>query len=846
MQISSEKPQRRIQTSGRSTAQSSELSDTQGAEQIGSQHNGVSTDALVSVTRPMVPYLLLPLLLIWAALAAAERFVWLGASLPPWLFAVVGFVLLGLSQVVAVPKKFEKIKLVQKLPSLMSRLALLSLSFALGLGNWSSVSDQRALLEQNSPTELTARVISDPQLGSISTASIVEIRTTDGESYRCRIFWPRQDIVPAYGSTVTVLGSFRPLSEYQEFLFRQGIVGSFSAKAISSSYFAESLLGRIAKYRADRNDLLSKGETSGDQLLSGVLLGNASKFNAGNTGEAFRITGLSHLVAVSGSHLAAIASMLVVMLRRFKLTSAVEVFTLSVLVVCYVLLTAVQPSALRAASMLFMLQSSRLVGKRAHAASAVTTTACLMILIQPATVFSLGFWLSVFAVFGIAVYLPLCLAWLQSAMAVFGGSKLSLSNAKTKKLEHYLLEPMALSIVAQLSTLPLAVPVFATVSLIALPANLLVAPLITLMLIIGLPGLVLSSLIPPLEQPVVMILRVLAKLICWLAESLARIPSASTPCDVQFWFCLCFAVVLAAWLYRYWPLPTTKRLKALGATALLLAVLFTALALRPHPAEMIVLDIGQGDAIIVRDGNNTILIDTGPDPTRLRRALARNQVGSLDALILSHLDSDHTGALSALSGTVQPGAIYFASGLLEARPDAVAITDALSIVGSDSLFGLMAGDTLILSEHMNLSVLLPLNSVSNGDNDDSLVLSLNYIENDEQLLYRVLLTGDAEAQTLAVICWRYSDLRFVAMKVAHHGSRQATSYEQLVFWDCEIALISVGADNHYGHPNSETLQTLTEANVSIYRTDELGDIHIRFTTHGLDIHYSNNNFLWSY
>ncbi|MDR0459404.1 MAG: DNA internalization-related competence protein ComEC/Rec2 [Coriobacteriales bacterium] len=825
------------------------------------------SQALLKAPRPMLPLLLGPLIAIWAGISLAAYASWRDKqSTAWWLLGIMLCLCAGVWFICLRQQQNQHNQQNQRPQQVLLLTLVLGLGLAWGLLHWQRIDTLCSYLAESAPSELCCRVLSDPQYGNHSAQSIVLAELPNGQSCRLRLFWPKDDDVPAYGSMVTVSGSYKALQDYQDFLYQQDIVGSFTVRSIVNVGFPGDLLGRIAEFRQSNYQKLTASSDSSGYLLAGVLLGCSSQLNQTWTGEAFRITGLSHLVAVSGSHLAVIASLVAWVLQKLGFKTSVEIALLILFISFYVLLTALQPSALRSAGMMAIVQSARLFGRRSHAPSALSATACLMIILEPAMAFSLGFWLSVFAVFGMAVYLPLTRSWLTAAadtlkkrLKIWLTSQQRLSQLQhafthqrlfkrsLKQIKQLVVEPSALSLTAQACTLPLTAPVFACISLIALPANLVVTPLVTLMLSLGLPVLVIGWLVPPVLDLVLGLLHSLSSLICQLAEALASLPWALAPIDVQQWFCLLVFAVLAALVYKHWPLPSKAGWQTLAKTGLAVLLLFAVLVLRPQPPELVMLDIGQGDAILVREGNNAVLIDSGPSIQSLRRALSRNSVNSLDALLLSHLDSDHCGGMVALMGVVQPNNIYLASGLLTNQADDQVIVTASQLIGAAAVLELQAGDVLIISEHLQLTVLLPTQPVMNGDNPDSLVLSLNYdTEADGQVDLRVLLTGDAESDVLRQISREYPELRFTVLKVAHHGSRQAVSANLLELWQTEVALISVGAGNQFGHPTPETLDTLQAADILILRTDELGDIRLRFSPRGLIISYSDNYPFWSF
>jgi competence protein ComEC len=247
------------------------------------------------------------------------------------------------------------------------------------------------------------------------------------------------------------------------------------------------------------------------------------------------------------------------------------------------------------------------------------------------------------------------------------------------------------------------------------------------------------------------------------------------------------------------------------------------------------MDIGQGDAVLVRNGAQTLLIDTGERGSELLRALARNRVSRIDAVILTHLDADHCGALAALYANIPVGDIYVAQGLLRARGREETLTQAAAILGRPPS-ELAYGDRIALGRGFELRALWPHTPVSEGSNAESICLGLRYDDDEDgRAEGSMLLTGDAEAPELAGFLHRSEEQDYQVLKVGHHGSRGAVSAEQLGLMGTEVALISVGADNRYGHPTEELLATLEAGEVTTFRTDLNGDLTVLFEGSGVRV-----------
>ncbi|MDR1082919.1 MAG: hypothetical protein LBL27_03510, partial [Coriobacteriales bacterium] len=173
--------------------------------------------------------------------------------------------------------------------------------------------------------------------------------------------------------------------------------------------------------------------------------------------------------------------------------------------------------------------------------------------------------------------------------------------------------------------------------------------------------------------------------------------------------------------------------------------------------------------------------------------------------------------------------VFFAAGLLQAKPEDETIKTAALLLGGKSPEELSWKDTLALGNRIELTVLWPEHTASDGGNEESICLGLGYKADDrEQAQMRMLLTGDAESPQLESLLATEGDINFDIIKVGHHGSKDAVTETQLERMGCQLALISVGKDNRYGHPTPETLSALNDAEVAVYRTDLNGDIILRF------------------
>jgi len=183
--------------------------------------------------------------------------------------------------------------------------------------------------------------------------------------------------------------------------------------------------------------------------------------------------------------------------------------------------------------------------------------------------------------------------------------------------------------------------------------------------------------------------------------------------------------------------------------------------------------------------------------------------------------------------------IYFARGLLDNQADNLYLRQAAAMVGSSRVGELSQGDVLQVGQTLSLVVLWPQNIAFEGSNSECICLLLQYDQDADGIPeYQALLTGDCEHEQLTAILKCYPGLQVDIIKVGHHGSRNAMTAEQVQLLNSQLALISVGANNHYGHPSLQILDDLAQANVRVLRTDEQGDLACLFNGNTINLRYA--------
>ena len=626
---------------------------------------------------------------------------------------------------------------------------------------------------------------------------------------------------------------------YRAYLARQGVTAIASTRQLSVvghqlGVVPEALRGLRGWLLAGINGLVPEPEAA---LAAGILLGVRSGIDPA-LNDAFARAGLTHVVAISGWNIAIVAALAAAAARPLTRLAAGRWFAAVAAagaVAGYVLLTGASPSVVRAALMAGALLLARLGGSRSHAMSALMLAALIMVLAAPAVVWDVGFQLSALATAG--------LIWFGAAF-----------EARLRRWPALIREPVALTLAAQVTTLPVILLNFERLSLIAPLANVVVVPLVPLVM--------LTSALAALTGATFVGMPLIGDLLAWAAGggawlylrlmvlagyAAAAVPMASLDLAAPAWLAAVWYPGLVAFRNRVGGTPRgagardevavaggfvtrVGRPVPLGIATLLLLTALTFLTQPDGRLHLVALDIGQGDAIlVVAPTGETALIDGGPDPDLALRRLGQwlpFWQRRLDYVVLTHPHEDHVaGLVAALErfrvGTVlEPGRDYD-------NPTYPRFLD-LAHREPDSTFQLArAGDVLPLGPDASMRVIYPADSDASGPllegdiNNASVVMLL------EGAGFRALLTGDAKAPVEALLLERDLLGGVDVLKVGHHGSESSTTPQLLAALRPRIAIISCGMGNRYGHPHMITLEHLDGVpGLSVRRTDLEGTVEV--------------------
>ena len=498
-------------------------------------------------------------------------------------------------------------------------------------------------------------------------------------------------------------------------------------------------------------------------------------------------TGLTHTVAVSGSHLVLLAGLLSLLLGGSRRGTALVLIPVSIL---FTMMTGCTPSIVRAAIMIILLQIAPLLRRERDSATALGTALLLILLANPFSITHVGLQLSFAAVAGIL----LCADRIQEVLMArvpFAEAKRGSPGWCARSVLRFLVSTLAATVGASVLTTPLTALYFNSVPLISLLSNLLtlwaVSGLFGAGLILGGAGVLLSQTVALLARPV----SLLGRYLTWSIEGLSRAPFSAITLDTPYyriWLVFVYLLILFVLLQRgkrRWVTPICA-----GVSALCLSMVLSNLSFWQGAGAVTALDVGQGQSILVRSGRFLTLVDCGGDGydsagDTAADYLTDRGVGRLDLLALTHFHDDHANGVAQLLRRVDVDTLA----IPDVEPDSALRQEIVSLAqerGTEILY-IQSDTTLDLGEGRTIRLIAPLGS--GETNEEGLTVLASQGEFD------VLITGDmgSDVEELLLRHTQLPDLEVLA--AGHHGSRYSTSQALLDQTRPECALISVGADN---------------------------------------------------
>jgi competence protein ComEC len=551
-------------------------------------------------------------------------------------------------------------------------------------------------------------------------------------------------------------------------------------------------------------------------FLKGIIFGYRADIPP-DVKQSFMDTGTIHILAVSGSNVAFVAFIFFSTLGFFRLPrNAVSGITILGLL-AYMVITGSSASVVRATIMAIVLLCGTLFERKADVYNSISVAALILLFWNTNTLFDVGFQLSFAAVISIVYFYPR----LESLI-----KKIPERFEEIKGVDA-VLKLFAVSLAAQLGTVPFTAYYFGRVSLISLVANIPVVPISGLNTFIGVAEIIMYPISPWIAKLYAVVNDFLVWFLLGFVKQAASVPFAYVE-SLQFTTVSLIGYYILVISLFHLNVPRVRTWLLISAIALGNYALYSnILSLIDLKCTATVIDVGQGDAIVIKFPNGKrMLIDTGPFTQNFDAGertvvpfLKRNGISHLEYVLITHPHSDHIGGARAILRSLRIDTLVMASLTAGGRE----VSEVLEFARSNhtEIKIIHGGNQIQADPNVRVYVLNPdtIHGTEKNLNNSSLVLKILYGTSS------ILLVGDAEAPAEKKMVSRYGPfLASNILKAGHHGSITSTGEEFLHAMHPTTALISVGYHNKFRHPSPFTLWRMKFHSIEIKRTDKSGAI----------------------
>ena len=749
--------------------------------------------------RPQVPFAFLVFVACIAVLRLQLLFAWTPGTL---VSAALGLVCAAALLVVrrAAPGLFLRAA---------AAMAALALAVASGASAMGAQGQARQVLAGVPVSRLSFTTVSDPSRGPYGWSSEAQA-SLDGRPLGTVRLMCDEEV--SLRQTLTGIGSFSAPSGERAADYRcRGLVGDVRMRRVSRGPREAGPLGAFASVRERLLLAFGPDATQAHGVAAALALGWRGSLRASGVADLVSRAGVSHLVAVSGAHLAVVAGLFGRVAGRGR-SLAGRALVMGALTGVFVLLCASPASAARAWAMALSASAATAIGRRASPLAALGCFGWLFCVLDPAMAFDLGFMLSCSCVAALCLFGP----WAATAMdrllpRASGRRRKGLFAKAASFLRRRCAVDLSTGLLCFAASAPMAACSFGVLSLAGPFCSMLCAPLFPVLLTSALAAVLLACL-PVAGALADWAATAACSLFIGVCRCVSAFPWAVLPVEVPEAAALVGALLLAGAFLALWPKPRARHVRR-GAAAAVVVVLAACAAPWFSPPSLEVLDVGQGDAVLLRDGPSGVLVDCGPPGAGLASLLRARGVLSLDAVVLTHQHDDHYGGLGELAGSVAVGKVVVAQGVEGALCEEVA--SAIDDLGA-AVCPLGAGDALFAGR-WRLEDAWPQELVDGTENAHSLCLVATH-----GLGLRALLTGDAEKGELARFAEGVGAVD--VLKLGHHGSAVSVDEGCLQALRPSACVASAGEGNSYGHPDPTCVSAVEASGARFFCTASEGSV----------------------
>lgn len=623
-----------------------------------------------------------------------------------------------------------------------------------------------------------------------------------------------------YGDSLYIEGEFKQPEEarnykgynYKQYLKTKKIIGTVElekSKILKSSN--GSFIHNIQKYIRDTiNGTLTDEEGN---LLLAILLGDKDKLSE-DIQESFKTSNLSHMLAVSGAHVSYIILGLTYVLQNSIIGKKNGKIVCIFFLLVFMAITNFTPSVTRACIMAVLTLFSGIIYRKSDVYTNISVAALITLIFNPYSLLDLGFQLSYGGTIGIIIFI-----------------KRIQEKKSNSKVINYIKQMALVSIYANIIIIPIMMYHFNTVSFTFIISNIMASPILGIIVITGFLFIIASITVKPLTRLIAIFIKPILSILIKISQICSKLPFSNILVVTPYMFNVIsyYAIILYCIKSK-----KNNKCKIIICLLIVLILINFIIYIFPQKLRIFFIDVGQGDStLIITPDKKTVLIDGGGSDSFdvgekvLLPYLLDRRILKVDYVLISHFDTDHCGGILTIMEKVKVKNIIISE--QAEHSENYERFKKLMIHKKIRLIEVKKGDKIKIGRYSEFKILFPTSRLlsENPLNNNSIVAQFNYNN------FKMLFTGDieklAEQQILKT---EKAEIRADILKVAHHGSKTSSIPEFIKAVRPKIALIGVGKNNTFGHPNQQTIKNLENIKCRIYRTDLQGEIIIKIDQKG--------------
>lgn len=572
-------------------------------------------------------------------------------------------------------------------------------------------------------------------------------------------------------------------------------------------------------------------ETRG--VFLGILLGDKSSIEE-DVRQNFADSSLSHILAVSGTHISYVVICILVLFKKLKLNKNIRKALASLVLFMYLYLVDFSVSATRAVIMSTIVIMQMLFYRKQDTITTIALSSIIILINNPYSILNIGFLLSYGGTIGIILFV----------------NKISIESKEDffQRFKSYLKDICIVTISAQIIIAPIIIYYFNTISFTFIISNIIASLIIGPIIMIGLVIIAISFFKIPIISLIIRFYNILIVILVRTADIISKIPISKiylktpTTLEIIFYYSVVFLIALLIYIkksnrkfikktiqidiYNLKNFFINNRNKVLIFISIVSLISITSIKI-PKELKINFIDVGQGDScLITTPQNKKVIVDSGGSESYdvgknvLLPYLLDKRITKIDYIMISHFDTDHCKGFEYVLENIKVKNVIIS----KQSETSESFKQIMKIIRKKriNLIIVQKGTKIKIDNFTTVDILSPQSeNIADNMNDNSIVAKF------EAYNFSILFTGDASEKIEKELIKEKINLKSDILKVSHHGSKTGTSEEFLKSVKPKIALIGVGENNKFGHPTKDVIKRLTENKIKIYRTDTDGEIRIK-------------------